>query len=390
MQSYFLTYGRGMKRFVLNELISLTSELDFIEENIEGKLVFRTSLPLERLRSLKTTERLFSLILFESFHGRDLNCLDQNSIHDLIERQFKFDFNSSHFFHLLESYDLQKLQNELNSNKKQCKPIKFRVDCKQTGKWKRMEKFKKSLVEFISNRVISSCSHFEVDLNEPDFLVSCNLTDLCLIVGLPISKETLSVRSYIKNVGLRSTICAAMIQTAELNLNNEFKVVLDPFCGQCTIQNECMHQMSRSELFFLCSDSSLDQLNLAKQNFNDLTNLCFDLCQSSLNKNLPFPYRDNCVDLIITDLPFGKKHPVQNFAKEHSKFYRDVLVEFNRLLVKQTGIIVLLVNSNETIILEQQLTDLKLSDSTLRLSVSCKYPVSLGETNACIFKIINI
>nr|XP_015218113.1 PREDICTED: THUMP domain-containing protein 2 isoform X1 [Lepisosteus oculatus]XP_015218114.1 PREDICTED: THUMP domain-containing protein 2 isoform X1 [Lepisosteus oculatus]XP_015218115.1 PREDICTED: THUMP domain-containing protein 2 isoform X1 [Lepisosteus oculatus]XP_015218116.1 PREDICTED: THUMP domain-containing protein 2 isoform X1 [Lepisosteus oculatus]XP_015218117.1 PREDICTED: THUMP domain-containing protein 2 isoform X1 [Lepisosteus oculatus] len=57
---YFCTAGKGMEQFLVQEVISKLSACDV--EHIPGKVFFTTSAGLERLRGLKSAERLFLLL----------------------------------------------------------------------------------------------------------------------------------------------------------------------------------------------------------------------------------------------------------------------------------------------------------------------------------------
>ena len=96
--------------------------------------------------------------------------------------------------------------------------------------------------------------------------------------------------------------------------------------------------------------------------------------------------------MIITDLPFGINHVKKYFNDDSLKpsdncienFYLKILSEFNRLLVKSNGTLVVLINSNETEIFENVLNKIKLFEMIL------KNKLSLGKTNAILYKLIGI
>lgn len=136
MKSYFLTYGRGLESIVLDELKSLlksgeSSEIVFeSDRKIEGKLAFRTDLPISRLIGLKTIERLFVSILFRQFAaGHDDKPIDNNKeLLTYINEKFSFDFKDYVPFKHVEPNE-----NESSSAKRVCRSFKFRVDCRMTG-----------------------------------------------------------------------------------------------------------------------------------------------------------------------------------------------------------------------------------------------------------------
>lgn len=375
-----MTYGRGLKQFVLNELdkrvLDEDKRLFMIESEIEGKLVFKTDLELDRLVRLRTVERLFVLNLFK----KDVS--DRQVVFDTIQSELKFDgVDDDSFTTLLDNW------NRHNSAqvKKQCGSIKYRVDCKLTGKWRsKSTELRGELVQKISNRIDSTSPRFQVDLVEPDFIITCHLTDTCLIVGLPVTPNTLSLRDYLTHVGLRSTICSSMIQLVSPHIQNQ--LVLDPFCGQSTIQREfaqLLKDSQRSASFFLCSDASQSQLEMSCNNMTSISHFAPALFK--LSPSLEFPFRGKSFDVIISDIPFNMKHPVVDFV-DAKQFYAKLIVEFDRLIVDEEGVIVLLLSRQGSIVFVESLNELK-QQSLTRLTLVSEHAVSLGETTGTVVKL---
>ena len=113
-----------------------------------------------------------------------------------------------------------------------------------------------------------------------------------------------------------------------------------------------------------------------------------DLITSNLTQNLArLPYRDNIFDLIITDLPFEKNHPVKFFDSSEAElksgfFYRCVLEEFNRILDKKKGVLVVLINFDDITVFEKVYSEVL--DGFLKIETTAK--LSLGQTTAQMFK----
>lgn len=128
MQNYFLTYGRGLEPIVVKELESLVDidgqyELKIEPYEIEGKIIFSTNVPISRLICLKTVERIFKSVVFKKFDDKNN---DENLVINYIDEKFDFDF---------KSYIPFEVESESHSNeaKRQCKVLKFRIDCRMTG-----------------------------------------------------------------------------------------------------------------------------------------------------------------------------------------------------------------------------------------------------------------
>ena len=228
-----------------------------------------------------------------------------------------------------------------------------------------------------------------MDSNEPDFEIILHLTDAALSMGIPISSRPLSNRTYIQHMGLRSTICSMMLQACGDLVSPRF--ILDPFCGKATILTEYLAN-NLNNGFFVSSDGDSAQLDCAQENLRHLQSLNqIKSLQSNLiltyfnaNERSCLPYRDHVFDLIVTDLPFGLTHTIRGFGITH--FYRFILIEFDRLLDKSVGILVVLVNANHFEIVNNIYQTL---DSNKEISLKTDSQLkrlSLGKTNACLIK----
>lgn len=402
MERFFCTHGRGLSKFALDELKCLEKEDDKfeLEEFVEGKIAFKTNAAFSKLLELKQVERLFLTIFFFKFGAKKEkdNLLDENFVESFIDQNFNLDLDSSSFRQILVNLDknINKTNEDKESQKKICRQLSFRINFKTTGKWKivyKNEILKSKIIQLITNKLQLLSPYLEVDLREPLLEFSCHLSETCLAFGLNVSKNSLSLRNYIKNVGLRSTICSSMLQLANFN-NESFLIVIDPFCGKSTIMTEYFaSNIDKKNLFFLGSDSNLEQIKFSEENLNyKEDNNLHDLILAKIRMNSIFPYRDRIANLIISDLPFGLKHPrksMQTEVKNESElFYEKVLSEFDRILVKECGCAVILINANETEIFEKA-TNKLYEDKSILLKIIEKHIVSLGETNACIYKLIN-
>ena len=382
-QDYFATHGRGVFEFVQNEFASLDSIE--IKTYVEGKVHFQSNLSIEKLLQLKTVERVFLSLLFEKI---ETIVIEKDVIFKTLKTSLnKINFERIKIFLKNKTYEQTDSENETPSKRISCAK-KFRINCKLTGKWKKIKNYREEIVEFILNEVKLNEPRFEIDSDEPDFELICHLSETCLVIGVPISKEPLSKRSYIKHVGLRSTICAIMLQLSKTNHDTAF--VLDPFCGKSSIFTEFFGQAQQKNNFLISSDPDLEQLNFSLENLNQNQG-SIDFVQTGIRHGLNLPYRDNLFDLIITDLPFGKNHSVKFFNEELTKktFYRCILLEFERLINKTDGLIVILINSNDQSTLEKEIFTLN-DERQLNLEIKSKHHISLGETSSHVFKIMRI
>jgi 23S rRNA G2445 N2-methylase RlmL len=393
MCEFFATYGRGCLDFVKNELIILekhfNTKIEILNDKLEGKILFKTNLIIEKLIYLKTIERLFLSKLFLMTNQQKVNLLIENELdfgQDLKDQLEKCNI-------IVESCS----PNEPES-KRTTQSIKYRINVKLTGIWRKNDKLRSNLIDTISNK-INCYNYFEVDLKEPNFEIICHLSEISLAIGIPVTKNPLSVRNYIKNDGLRSTICSNMVQTALFDeimqtcIDEEnITFILDPFCGKGCLINEWFSTIFKNnQQFFMGSDASLEQIDNSIENLNFLntkSKYC-DLILTNLHERSIFPYRDNSIDLIISDLPFGSQHLRQyftqsdNFNEIAEIFYLKLLKEFKRILIKKNAILILLINSNEVNIFENK-CKLELDNFEIKLR---KF-LSLGKTCAHLYKLV--
>uniref|UniRef100_A0A8C9ULZ4 THUMP domain containing 2 n=1 Tax=Spermophilus dauricus TaxID=99837 RepID=A0A8C9ULZ4_SPEDA len=141
----------------------------------------------------------------------------------------------------------------------------------------------------------------------------------------------LASRTYIKTAGLRSTIAWAMASLAEIKPG---AFVLDPMCGLGTILLEAAKEWPSA--YYMGADVSDSQLlgtcdNLKAAGLKDK----IELLKVSVIE-LPLP--SDSVDIIISDIPFGKKFKL-------GKDIKSILQEMERVL-HVGGTIVLLLNED--------------------------------------------
>ncbi|XP_040851352.1 THUMP domain-containing protein 2-like isoform X2 [Ochotona curzoniae] len=172
---------------------------------------------------------------------------------------------------------------------------------------------------------------WKADLRNPDLEVFIHLNDIYSVVGIPVLRVPLASRAYIKTAGLRSTIAWAMASLAEIKAG---VFVLDPMCGLGTILLEAAKEWPGG--FYVGADVSDSQLlgaydNLKAAGLEDK----IELLKLSV---LDLPLPSESIDVIISDIPFGKKFKL-------AKDIKRILQEMERVL-RAGGTIVLLLGEN--------------------------------------------
>jgi tRNA G10 N-methylase Trm11 len=386
---YFATHGRGIDEFTKKELINLNNNsseiVARIESYVEGKICFESILkPNDLIKKLKTIERLFISILFLNFD----DCLKYKSIDDLLSLISFFNFNEKliHVGLNREDEDLF-----LKEKKPRFSLIKYRINCKLTGKWRDTDRrlvWQKLQKKFENE--FSNSNNFEISEIDPNFEIICHVTNDCIACGIQLHKNSLAIRSYVKHVGLRSTICAIMLQMADLE-TNKYKVVCDPFCGKGTIIAEYFGSYANT-CYFLMSDMSDDQIQFSQENTVYFSqNL--DLLKICIKQNVHLPYIDQSVDIIITDLPFNKQHSIHESFRDESSpnhkenFYIKIINEFKRIIVKDEGIIIILINRNDMKLFEDSIKKSNENNDVIKFKIIQVQKLDLGETPATVYKL---
>uniref|UniRef100_A0A2K6GYM4 THUMP domain-containing protein n=1 Tax=Propithecus coquereli TaxID=379532 RepID=A0A2K6GYM4_PROCO len=160
--------------------------------------------------------------------------------------------------------------------------LTFRVSCRCSGTVGKA--FSAQEVGKVIGIALMKQFGWKADLRNPNLEIFVHLNDIYSVVGIPVFRVPLASRTYIKTAGLRSTIAWAMASLAEIKAG---AFVLDPMCGLGTIL-----------------------LEAAKE----------------------------CVDIIISDIPFGKKFKL-------GKDIKSILQEMERVL-RVGGTIVLLLSED--------------------------------------------
>ncbi|XP_048209023.1 THUMP domain-containing protein 2 isoform X2 [Perognathus longimembris pacificus] len=181
----------------------------------------------------------------------------------------------------------------------------FRVSCRCSGTVAKI--FTAQEVGKIIGIALMKQFGWKADLRTPNLEIFIHLNDVYSVLGIPLFRVPLASRTYIQTTGLRSTIAWAMASLAEIK--NVYYVGTD------------------------ISDSQLlgAQDNVKAANLQDK----IELLKVSV-VDLPLP--SECVDSIISDIPFGKKFKL-------AKDIKSILQEMERVL-RVGGTIVLLLSKD--------------------------------------------
>nr|XP_012306062.1 THUMP domain-containing protein 2 isoform X2 [Aotus nancymaae] len=378
---FFCTAGRGLEPFLMREVRARLAATQV--EYISGKVFFTTCSDLNMLKELKSAERLFLLI--KKQFPLIVSSVSKGKIFNEMQRLINEDPGSwlnaiSIWKNLLEldakkeklsQRDNNQLKRKVGENEiivakklkiEQMQKIEENRDCQlekqieeetleQRDFTTRRENFQEE--EFQNDTEKATDTHNQNDLT---FRVSCrcsgtvgkaftaqifiHLNDIYSVVGIPVFRVPLASRAYIKTAGLRSTIAWAMASLADIKAG---AFVLDPMCGLGTILLEAAKEWP--DVYYVGADVSDSQLlgtwdNLKAAGLEDK----IELLKVSVIE-LPLP--SESVDIIISDIPFGKKFKLGEDIKR-------ILQEMERVL-HVGGTIVLLLSEDH----HRRLTDYK-------------------------------
>lgn len=393
---FFCTVGRGLEPFLMQEVRARLEATQI--EYISGKVFFTTSTDLNVLKTLKSAERLFLLIkkqfpfnvssvskgkMFsemqtlinddpeswlnaisiwkslleldaekEKLSQQDTNTLKRKlGENDTIiakklkteqmqatqeigecplEKQIEETLEQGNFLPKRETFEeefqngIAKAVNTHNQN-----GLTFRVSCRCSGTITKT--FTAQEVGRIMGIALMKQFGWKADLRNPNLEIFIHLNDMYSVVGIPVFRVPLASRAYIKTAGLRSTIAWAMASVAEIKAGT---FVLDPMCGLGTILLEAAKEWP--DVYYVGADVSNSQLlgacdNLKAAGLKDK----IELLKVSVIE-LPLP--SESVDIIISDIPFGKKFKL-------GKDIKSILQEMERVL-HVGGTVVLLLSED--------------------------------------------
>ncbi|XP_039386352.1 THUMP domain-containing protein 2 isoform X4 [Mauremys reevesii] len=175
---------------------------------------------------------------------------------------------------------------------------------------------------------------WKADLRNPDLELFVHLNDIYSVVGIPVFRLPLANREYIQTAGLRSTVAWAMASLAEISTG---AFVLDPMCGLGTILLEAAKEWPN--VHYLGADINDSQLQGAHENIKAAGLMGkIELLKASV---IALPLPSESVDVVISDIPFGKKFKIT----KDIKLLPNILREMERVL-HVGGTVVLLVSQD--------------------------------------------
>ncbi|KAM7171695.1 U6 snRNA (guanine-N(2))-methyltransferase THUMPD2 [Macrochelys suwanniensis] len=398
---YFCTAGRGLEPFLLREVRARLGATQV--EYVSGKVFFTTNSELSKLKTLKSGERLFLLLKkhapislssnkgkvfheiqklvigdprcwldivskWKHLHGnkvkqgniskenpKSLKRKSEEEISIITKKQKREQIletvsdechmeeqkktvvlETNNDMDLLsenktfpEETSESRIEKSVESNKHS---FSFRVSCRCSGTIAKV--FTSQEVGRVLGITLIKQLGWKADLRNPDLELFVHLNDIYSVVGIPIFRLPLATREYIQTAGLRSTVAWAMASLAEISAG---AFVLDPMCGLGTILLEAAKEWPN--VHYLGADINDSQLQGAHENIKAAGLMDkIELLKASV---IALPLPSESVDIVISDIPFGKKFKIT----KDIKLLPNILREMERVL-HVGGTVVLLVSQD--------------------------------------------
>ena len=300
-----------------------------------GRVIFDVEIQkLPQVLELRTVDNIFVIIGAQTgfdfkskSDSESFECLTEWTLQNLCWEKGLEAWNQVFQFHdnVQDLHDLEK-------RTKLEKIPNFRCTCYRTGE--NIHKFSSMEVAKHVGGQIQEKFQWGVKMKDFDIEVVINIDFNQAYVGLGLTRTSLFQRN-IKHFGpttLRATICASMLQLAEIQPGD---IVVDPMCGGGSIPIE--GALAFSQGFFLAGDNHDLASERSGNNFKVFEGkLQADSLQWDATR---IPLRDNSVDVLISDLPFGKR---SGSKADNRVLYPNVLNSMARVVRPKTGRAVLL------------------------------------------------
>lgn len=222
----------------------------------------------------------------------------------------------------------------------EAKVIKFRVTCSRAGD---KHSFSSNEAARDFGGAVQEFFQWKADMTKFDIEVLLNIHNEEVVIGIALTEESLHRRniSHFGPTTLRSTLCYGMLRLCKPQLSD---IILDPMCGTGAIPLEGAIEFYSS--FYIAGDNNDMAVNRTVNNISHIQKRRADKGSAS---GLPIdtvqwdlcnlPVRSSSVDIIITDMPFGKR---MGSRKKNWDLYPSCLREMARVCRPGTGKAVLL------------------------------------------------
>ena len=299
----------------------------------QGKVFFKLPLSqIHKIRSIRSIENLYAIVTHLPVY-----CSSKEETFAKFQTlPYELDWSPSleswKIFNQAHDKIITPLSKEIRDNLEEhgSNILKFRSSCHRAGA-KSQHSFGSPDIERLFGGVCQdyfgwnvSLKHFDVEI----FIWVYENQDV--MVGITLTNESLSVRNIVKfgPTTLRPCICYCLSRTVSIQPG---ELVIDPMCGSGSIPIESA--IAWPKAFYLGADSfPLAPVNTAENIRNINSNRAKSHGVIPLDPLLwdatYLPLKTSSVDVILTDLPYGKR---MGTKYENRTLYPALLSEFGRV-----------------------------------------------------------
>ncbi|XP_015243832.1 PREDICTED: THUMP domain-containing protein 3 isoform X2 [Cyprinodon variegatus] len=236
--------------------------------------------------------------------------------------------------------DSETCQQDLEETANDAKVIKFRVTCNRAGD---KHSFSSNEAARDFGGAVQEFFQWKADMTKFDIEVLLNIHNEEVVIGIALTEESLHRRniSHFGPTTLRSTLCYGMLRLCK---PQESDIILDPMCGTGAIPLEGAIEFGES--FYIAGDNNDMAVSRTVNNICHIqkrraekgspSGLPIDTVQWDLSN---LPVRTSSVDIIVTDMPFGKR---MGSRKKNWDLYPSCLREMARVCRPGSGKAVIL------------------------------------------------
>ncbi|XP_026357068.1 THUMP domain-containing protein 3 isoform X2 [Ursus americanus] len=217
------------------------------------------------------------------------------------------------------------------------KMLKFRVTCNRAGE-KHCFSSNEAARDF--GGAVQDYFKWKADMTNFDVEVLLNIHDSEIVVGIALTEESLHRRNitHFGPTTLRSTLAYGMLR---LCAPQPTDIIVDPMCGTGAIPIEGATEWSNC--YHIAGDNNPLAVDRAANNISSLLTKS-QIKEGEVSWGLPIdavqwdicnlPLRTGTVDIIVTDMPFGKR---MGSKKRNWNLYPACLREMSRVCRPGTG-----------------------------------------------------
>ncbi|CAJ1050988.1 THUMP domain-containing protein 3 [Xyrichtys novacula] len=236
--------------------------------------------------------------------------------------------------------DMESSMQESGDTAPEAKVIKFRVTCNRAGD---KHSFSSNEAARDFGGAVQEFFQWKADMTKFDIEVLLNIHNEEVVIGIALTEESLHRRniSHFGPTTLRSTLCYGMLRLCKPQVSD---IILDPMCGTGAIPLEGAIEFNSS--FYIAGDNYDMAVN---RTVNNICHIQKRRAEKGGASGLPIdtvrwdlcnlPMRTSSVDIIITDMPFGKR---MGSRKKNWDLYPSCLREMARVCRPGSGKAVLL------------------------------------------------